>query len=597
MKELPFYAKDNEIRSILYNDIKLNNSEYSPADVCFVCDVTGSMDRYINLIKETLIEFFNKVSEEVNTNLPIPKPRVAFVMYKDKKDKDQITIREFDTNYEEASRFIESIECEGGGDTCEDIVTALKRALNLKWSSDLNLVYLIADAPPHGKSYHAKGCSDDYPEDDKDKPLEKLASHYRRKKIHLGVLKCNNSVDKMIDILKTHYNSESNKLAVIEYSKANFLRKDYAKFFLQSLMNSFAQSFSPTRYRNFRIIGERTLQPEEIKGEYEMEFETPFRGKVSTGSITGLAFEKKEYGYSIKLVSSAEVECKISGAMIGFGAFANCFPLHVAASTNYVAKLPKKKATKAEDLFPEIEVTLLTRVLAEKFNSLLKQAMKEDKGDPTKCPSIKVISLSIIENLNPEESKRPKFFLAQQLLAGEYVKFNNNYGWKNRDKDSHTLLAQAFSHFTYEYTTGVVMITDIQGIKSAPGEITITITDPAIHSFLYKQQFGGTNHGKLGMIRFFMTHQCNDYCKMLHLIHPKSIDCDKIQSIKEKRKGEKGFKHLYEKFKPNIEKWRKSIQSFNIAINHELDPIEEESDEDTTKTACSVKVIVRESKK
>jgi len=591
---LQFYAKDNEIRTILYNDMKINNIEYSPVNVCFVCDVTGSMDKYIDSIKATLIDFINYVSNEVSRTPNVPKPRVAFVLFKDKKDKKPIEIIEFDTDYEKIVKLIEGIECEGGDDTCEDIVTALRETLKLKWTSDLNLVYLIADAPPHGKSYYVGNYSDDYPEDDKGKPLENLASHYGKNRIHLGVLKCNDSVDKMIDILKERYNKELGRLITIEINKDDHLKKDYRRFFLESLKAIFAQSFIPTRYNNFGIIREKGPGLEETKDSYEVEFETLFRGKVNTGSIKGLNFEHKEYNYSIEFKSVKEAECKISGIVKGSGVFSDCYPLHVDTNTNYVAKVPNKKNKKAKevkDLFPEIETTLITQLLADKFTILLKQAIKNDKGNQTICPSIKVIPLTIIERLNSRESKGQSFFLAQQLLAGEYIKFNNNYGWKNPDLDSYNLIAQAFSHFTYEYTTGVLMVTDIQGIKTEKNELIIT--DPAIHSFLYKQQFGGTNHGKLGMIRFFMTHQCNDYCKMLNLIHPNSIDFTTVQSIKEKRKGEKGLHHLYEKFELKVEEWRKAIQSFSMEANPESNPIKEESDEDCGRTTCTVQVTVK----
>ena len=123
------------------------------------------------------------------------------------------------------------------------------------------------------------------------------------------------------------------------------------------------------------------------------------------------------------------------------------------------------------------------------------------------------------------------------------------------------------------------MITDIQGIKGKSGEIVIT--DPAIHSFLYKEQFGQTNHGKLGMIRFFMSHQCNEYCKKLHLMDAKSINKATIQSMKEENKVGKALNHLYEKFEPKIKEWRKKIQSFDPNLDLELHLIEEEQNEGT----------------
>jgi len=596
-KDLPHYARDNELRNILYSDMRINNSDYSTADICFVCDTTGSMDRYIIPIRDSLISFLDEI-----TKLIYGQPRVAFIGYKDKKDKkqgkEQIKSKGFTTKYGEMVDFIKGIECEGGDDTCEDIVTPLREALKFNWSSDLNYVYLITDAPTHGRRYHKDIYSDDYPNDDKSMLLEKLVSHYRKSKINLSILRCNDSVDEMIEIMKEYYNSSAGELDVIEINDKDSLKKGFMEHFVVSLINSFKKclndtrrnnvdpmKYSPTGSRiiNYRIVRKKAPEPEEVQPDHEMELASSFKGKLNTGSIKDLAFDKREYGYSIEVISAVEVECKISWIIIASGVFVNCHSLHVDEDINYVAKIPKAVVTKAEELFPEIEGTLLTRVLAEKFNALLRQVEKKNKGIQTKCNPIKVLSLSIIESLDPKKSKGIKFFLVQQFLEEEYVKFNNNYGWKSDDKDSSVLIAQAFSHFTYEYSMGVIMVTDIQGVRGKSGDIIIT--DPAIHSFLYKQRFGQTNHGKLGMIRFFMSHECNDYCKMLSLIHPNSINDATLQSMKEEHKGENALNYLYKKFEPDIKEWREKIQSFDPNTALELNPIEEERDKDVKVTA------------
>jgi len=603
-KDLPFYARDNETRTILYSDMKINDSKYSAADICFICDTTGSMDRYINPIKKSLIRFLGEIGE-----LIYGRPRVAFVGYKDKDDekdgKDQIKSKGFTTKYAEMVDFIDGIKCEGGGDTCEDIVTPLREALKFDWSSDLNYAYLITDAPTHGTRYHKGKCLDDYPDDDKDKLLEKLVSHYRKSKINLIILRCNEYVDEMIKIIREYYDSPASELKIVDIDDKISLEKDFMEHFIVSLINSFKNSLVNTRNKdvnpikyspsgsravNFRKIRKKAPEPEEVQAECEIPFESSFKGKVNTGSIKGLAFDKREYAYSIELITSAEVQCKISGIVISSGMFVDCHSLHVDGNNNYVAKIPRRVITKAEDLFPDIEGTLLTDFLAKKFNLLLKQAEKS-KGNQRKYNPVQVLSLTIIEKLDAKEpGKNPRFFLAQQFLEGEYIKFSNNYGWKSKDKDPCSLIAQAFSHFTYEYSMGVIMITDIQGIRGESGGIVIT--DPAIHSFLYKEQFGQTNHGKLGIIRFFMTHECNDYCKKLHLIHPKSIDDATIQSVKEEHKGRKTLNHLYKKFEPDIKNWRKKIQSFDPNLDPTLDPIEEEPDENSREStySCSLRV-------
>ena len=387
---LPFYAKDNEIRNILYTDMKISNSKYSIADICFVCDTTEGMERYVVPIKDLLIDFLNEVARLINS-----QPRVAFIGYKDKKDKNQIRSKKFTTKYEETVDFIKGIKYEGGDDTCEDIVTALREALKLNWSSDLNYVYLITDSPTHGKRYHEDNCSDDYPDDDKGKLLERLASHYRKSNINLSILRCNNSVDKMIEIIKENYDSPASQLKVIDIDGKDSFKKDFTKSFYKSLINSIEESLVNSRIRIIRRIVMKALEPEEILAEYEMGLETSFRGKVNTGYVTGLAFDEKKYDYSIKLTSLAEVECKISGSMISSGMFINCHALHIDGNTNYVAKLPRKVARKAEDLLPDMERTLLTKALADKFNFLLKQAEKKDKGNKMKYFHIRTLLLSV----------------------------------------------------------------------------------------------------------------------------------------------------------------------------------------------------------
>jgi hypothetical protein len=69
----------------MYNAMEISNDKYSAADICFVCDTTGSMDRYIEPVRLILISFLNNIAELINT-----KPRVAFIGYKDKLKDDEL---------------------------------------------------------------------------------------------------------------------------------------------------------------------------------------------------------------------------------------------------------------------------------------------------------------------------------------------------------------------------------------------------------------------------------------------------------------------------------------------------------------------------
>lgn len=57
------------------------------------------------------------------------------------------------------------------------------------------------------------------------------------------------------------------------------------------------------------------------------------------------------------------------------------------------------------------------------------------------------------------------------------------------------------------------MIVDLQGVNGL-------LTDPQLHC-MDRDKFGKGNLGYVGMIKFFMTHVCNSYCKDLGLVHPK----------------------------------------------------------------------------
>jgi elongation factor 2 kinase len=68
---------------------------------------------------------------------------------------------------------------------------------------------------------------------------------------------------------------------------------------------------------------------------------------------------------------------------------------------------------------------------------------------------------------------------------------------------------QAFSHFTYVYTQGRRIVTDVQGVADL-------YTDPQVHS-LDGRGYGDGNLGLRGVALFFRSHQCNPLCARLGL--------------------------------------------------------------------------------
>jgi Mg-chelatase subunit ChlD len=125
-----------------------------PLDILFVMDTTGSMGEEIERLRST-IEIIN-----ANVGAVAPKPALRFgmVLYRDKEDAYLTRIVPFTSDMEAFQAALDEVEADGGGDTPEDLQSALGDALNkMEWNQEgLRLAFVITDAEPHldyGQSY------------------------------------------------------------------------------------------------------------------------------------------------------------------------------------------------------------------------------------------------------------------------------------------------------------------------------------------------------------------------------------------------------------------------------------------------------------
>ncbi|XP_033972566.1 transient receptor potential cation channel subfamily M member 7 isoform X1 [Trematomus bernacchii] len=107
-----------------------------------------------------------------------------------------------------------------------------------------------------------------------------------------------------------------------------------------------------------------------------------------------------------------------------------------------------------------------------------------------------------------------QWFAIEECITGEFRKFNNNNG----DEIVPTNLLEetmlAFSHWSYEYTRGELLVLDLQGV----GEI---LTDPSVitsgEKGSYDMIFGPANLGDDAIRNFRSKHHCNSCCRKLKL--------------------------------------------------------------------------------
>lgn len=102
-------------------------------------------------------------------------------------------------------------------------------------------------------------------------------------------------------------------------------------------------------------------------------------------------------------------------------------------------------------------------------------------------------------------------FFLEEFIPGNHEKHNNNYGFVNPTRNT----PQAFSHFSYAATGGIMMVVDLQGAHNR-------LNDPQIHHISDSKNYGEGNLGINGMKEFFKTHLCNDICKAIGIYYDKS---------------------------------------------------------------------------
>ena len=180
-------------------------------DIMFIMDLTGSMGIWLNEAKKSV----KNIIEEITDNNPGAKIRMSFIGYRDFLEKDEkrkYDSQEFTENIDEFNNFLSKLDCNGGGDEPEDVVGALKQALQMNWISNAKYAVLVCDAPCHGKVYHNISY-DRFSEGDPDGKLEDVVRKFNEKGITFYCIEINNTTKKMFNIMRDIYN-DNNKFHV-----------------------------------------------------------------------------------------------------------------------------------------------------------------------------------------------------------------------------------------------------------------------------------------------------------------------------------------------------------------------------------------------
>ncbi|EIW67625.1 hypothetical protein TREMEDRAFT_64216 [Tremella mesenterica DSM 1558] len=123
-------------------------------DLAFILDCTGSMQRYIDSVRDHIIGICDMIRGEEGLNGP-DDLRVAVVNYRDHPPQDSSYVYQFHpftSDIPSVQRYIRGLTASGGGDGPEAVTAGMAAVLTeLEWRREASkMVVLIADAPPHG---------------------------------------------------------------------------------------------------------------------------------------------------------------------------------------------------------------------------------------------------------------------------------------------------------------------------------------------------------------------------------------------------------------------------------------------------------------
>lgn len=123
-------------------------------------DCTGSMQEYIDIARNRI----TKIIFDVKKKYPHCEVRIGIVAYRDVNDLKRFQIFHFQASADEARKFLAGLVAKGGEDIPEDVNGAFQKVLSfMNWASPVRLFVHIADAPCHGREFHALDLEDKYP--------------------------------------------------------------------------------------------------------------------------------------------------------------------------------------------------------------------------------------------------------------------------------------------------------------------------------------------------------------------------------------------------------------------------------------------------
>ena len=469
-------------------------------EICFLIDVTGSMDSVINDVKNTIHKIVDRVKKRFRDfNL-----RCAFVGYRDIEDGvNRITALPFTEDIDSFKSFVSGVEATGGADQCEDVFGGLEEAVGLDWTKMTRVLFHVADAPCHGERFHC-GALDSHPTGDpRGLDITNLLRKVTELNLNYFFAQMNDHTVKMID----EFNRE---LAELNGNKIEVVKYGAIEGFENTVATTISTSISRSKSTSFHDGGKKTLK----------KFVT---AKITWSESSFKSFEGTHYiAVKPKTIddvknkidfTSSKIKVMIANQPFDRGSIRYAFAAWLIDPSSGV----KRKYVAKESLFDDpnyntyefyqdiVENQVIASYLANKFFKI----SKSEK-------SVRFLDVTLMH-----VKETGKYYSLEEFIESGFIKWTNNAGYVNEETYASTL--NAFSHWTYQITNEYLVVADLQGFVKNGNEYVLT--DPAIECPDGLLRFTSTNLGIDGVKKFFESHQCNPICKFLRL---KKHKCQKL---------------------------------------------------------------------
>ncbi|GMT02172.1 hypothetical protein PENTCL1PPCAC_24346 [Pristionchus entomophagus] len=524
------------LRAKNIEEVRRNIKRAENVQLCFLVDVTGSMQSHIDGVRKSIDEMLNELTDNGrHVTFKGEGARVAqsmelaFVAYRDHGDTKQFEVLPF-TDAAAFKAFTRDLEARGGGSDaygCEDVFGGLDAALNLDWSESCGtkVMFHICDQPCHGSEFHA-GRPDSHPNGDpKGRTCKGLFAKLRETGIQYHFGKITSDTDIMIRKFSEAYGEP-----ITEFDVKN----------VQKLGSSVVAAVSKSVIARVASASRRAGGVERKERSYTFEEKEPDWSSLPAmnGKLVSYDFPRsiQDIEDDEPLVRRQPKSATIKLAKHPFAKGAERAAYYGKDISTYTAKSGSTHSSNENIVVKEIalmgkgmesarryeinnQMQTVASFLALKFMEDLKRRAGIDKT----IQFLKIRTLS----LDQGSSKRYLSCEKRYSAGTKFVRFSNNAGYLISEKHAAELgisaeflhLVFAFSHWTYKASNRFLMVVDLEGVVGRiEGDDTtgVHLTDPAIHS-KDRTRFGIMNHGVDGMKKFFETHSCNEFCKALGL--------------------------------------------------------------------------------